>query len=131
MYKLVNDIESYPEFLPWCHEATILNRETDKLTASLYLATGKISQSLTTENTLQPDQRIDMNLVEGPFKFLRGTWLFEQYGGQSCKVSINMDFEFSNRLIKFALDKMFGHIINTLIDTFTNRAFQIYGGKRN
>ena len=128
MYNLVNDIESYPEFLPWCSNASILKRDGEKLTASISISSGRISQSFTTENTMVPDRRIEMNLVEGPFKFLRGTWLFEQGEGQSCKVSINMDFEFSNRLIKFALDRMFGHIIYTLIDKFRNRAFHIYGG---
>ena len=131
MYSLVNDIESYPEFLPWCHKATILTQNNNALTASISLTTGKITQSFTTENIMKPDNRIDMDLVEGPFKFLRGTWLFEQCEGQSCKVSINMDYEFRNRWIKYALDRMFGHIINTLITTFTNRAFEIYGRHRN
>jgi len=131
MYKLVNDIETYPEFLPWCQKASILKLEPERLTASISLAAGKVRQSFTTENTMQPDRRIDMNLLEGPFKYLKGSWIFEQGPDHACRISINMEFEFSNRLVKFALDKMFTHIINTLITTFTDRAFQIYGGKRN
>lgn len=131
MYTLVNDIESYPDFLPWCQGTTILSRGTENLTASISLRAGKVNQSFTTENTMEPGHRIDMNLVEGPFKILKGRWLFEQMDDHTCKVSINMDFQFSNRLIKFALDKIFTHVINTLIDAFTDRAFQVYGGQQN
>ena len=76
-----------------------------------------------------PGRRIEVSLLKGPFKHLEGYWLFEPKEEHSCRVYIKMDFEFSNKIIKLALEKFFTHIINTLIETFTSRADQIYGGK--
>lgn len=127
MYELVNDIEAYPSFLPWCVDARILEKAEHKLTATVSLAAGKIKQSFTTENTMQKYQRIDVKLVTGPFKYLNGSWRFDAENN-CCHISIDMEFEFSNKLMKLALDRIFSHIINTLIETFTQRAHQVYGG---
>ena len=129
MYELVNDVESYPSFLPWCQEASILSKGDEYMTATISLHKGKIRQSFTTRNTMLPGRRIEVSLLEGPFKHLEGYWLFEPSDENSCAVFINMNFEFRNRILKLALDKIFSRIINTLIDTFTERAHAIYGQK--
>lgn len=127
MYELVNDVEAYPSFLPWCTESSIINQGEDYMTASISLAKGKIKQTFTTRNTMLPGRRIEVSLLKGPFKHLEGYWLFEPKDDHSCDIYIKMDFEFTNKLVKLALEKIFSHIINTLIETFTSRADQVYG----
>lgn len=129
MYQLVNDVKSYPAFLPWCVDADIINQGEDYMTASISLAKGKIRQTFTTRNTMLPGRRIEVSLLKGPFKHLEGYWLFEPNEDDSCCIYIKMDFEFKNYLLRIALEKIFTHIVNTLIETFTSRADQIYGGK--
>ena len=129
MYVLVNDIESYPVFLPWCTAAKILSRQEESLTATLSLALGKIKQSFTTENTMQDGSRIDMQLTEGPFKHLSGYWRFIQEDEQSCNIQLHMHFEFKNKIIKHTLGKAFYKVMDTLVDSFVQRAQQIYGNR--
>ena len=129
MYTLVNDIEAYPDFIHWCKEATIVTRSDDRITATLSLAAGGLEKTFTTRNTLLPGRRIDIRLLEGPFRHLVGHWLFEPLDERSCRISIRMDFEFKNKLLRLALDKIFSRIINSLIATFTDRAHEVYGSK--
>lgn len=128
MYDLINDVRSYPEFLTWCREAKVIEQSDLRLTATLKMAVGGIKQVFTTRNTMLPGRRIDIHLVEGPFKQLTGYWLFEPVSEQRCRVAIKMEFEYKNRWLRLALDKIFSHIIDTLIDTFTERARRVYGG---
>lgn len=127
MYDLVNNVEAYPEFLPWCKDTSIISQGEDYMTASISLTKGKVKQTFTTRNYMVPGRRIEVSLLEGPFKHLEGYWEFEPKDTRSCNVYIKMDFEFKNRLIKLALEKIFSHIVNTLIDKFTDRAGQVYG----
>lgn len=128
MYDLVNDIESYPEFLPWCSDASVTVHGEESLTASLTMASGRIRQSFTTQNTMQPGRHIEVHLVSGPFRYLTGSWDFEPVdGGESCRISLQMDFEFKNRILKMTLSKLFHHIVDSLVDAFTRRAVSIYG----
>ena len=127
MYTLVNDIESYPEFLPWCSQARVHERDDNHLKASLTLKASKLEHSFTTENSMQPGQLIRVNLIEGPFKHLSGTWRFEDSDNSQCFITLEMQFEFKNRILKMALGKTFNKIINSLVDAFSKRAQEIYG----
>ena len=127
MYVLVNDIESYPAFLPWCTAAKISNQQKESLTASLSLAVGKIKQSFTTENTMQDGSRINMHLIEGPFKHLSGYWKFNPEDEQSCHIQLHMNFEFKNKIIKHTLGKVFYKVMDSMVESFVQRAQQIYG----
>ncbi len=126
MYLLVNDIESYPAFLPWCESARIISRKEERLIASLSLALGRIKQRLTTENTLRAGTEITMRLVEGPFKYLRGSWRFKP-DGQACQVYLQMNFEFKNVFVKYTVGKMLYRVMNSLMDAFIKRAEDVYG----
>lgn len=128
MFALVNDIESYPEFLPWCAATRILAREQDALTASVSIAVGRIRQTYTTANTMRQDESIHMSLVKGPFKELDGCWRFRDDGRGGCCVSLDMRFQFKNRLLKHALGRVFQRIIDSLVHAFITRAGAIYGG---
>jgi len=127
MYNLVNDIESYPEFLPWCTHAVIHEQDDNRLTASVSLATGKLKQTFTTENRMQAGERIDVNLVSGPFRYLKGYWTFQNTAGNLCRIELKMDFEFKNRLLKLALGAVFNQFMNSLVGSFVNRAQKVYG----
>jgi ribosome-associated toxin RatA of RatAB toxin-antitoxin module len=129
MFVLVNDIESYPIFLPWCTAAKILSQQEERLTATLSLALGKIKQSFTTENTMQDGSKIEMRLIEGPFKHLNGYWKFNLEDEQSCQIQLHMNFEFKNKIIKHTLGKAFYKVMDSLVESFVQRAQQIYGNR--
>lgn len=129
MFSLVNDIESYSEFLPWCKSSRVLSRDEDEVRATLELARAGFEKSFTTCNRLQKNKMVEMRLVEGPFRYLEGFWRFEPLGDQACKISLDMDFEFSNKLIGLALGSLFNQIANTLVDSFSKRAVDVYGAR--
>ena len=127
MYKLVNDIEAYPEFLPWCTDATISNRSNSQLVATVSISVGKIKKIFTTKNTMQPDLSISMNLIKGPFKILNGEWNFQDNSSGGSTVLLEMKFEFKNKLLKYTFGAAFKKITDSLVDAFIERANDIYG----
>ena len=127
MYALVNDIESYPRFLPWCTGATVESHEGNRLTATVQLSKGRITQAFTTLNTLEPHHSITMDLVRGPFKRLKGVWRFQALGNQGCRVSLDMEFEFNSRAVQFAFGRIFNQITDSLVDAFCQEATVRYG----
>lgn len=126
MYALVNDIESYADFLPWCSRSDILEQTEQEIKASLNIAYGSLNKSFTTLNKLTPETKIEMQLVEGPFQQLHGEWFFTQLGDDGCKVSLELEFEFKSKLISMTMGPVFSQIANTLVDSFSERANKIY-----
>ena len=127
MFALVNDIGAYSQFLPWCRSSTIIEQGEDELRATIEIAHGSLHKSFTTKNRLQQDKMIEMRLEQGPFKHLEGFWRFDVLGDRACKVSLDLDFEFSNRLIGMAMGPVFSQIANSLVDAFSKRAVDVYG----
>ena len=127
LYDLVNDVAKYPEFLPWCSSAEIIESTEVLMRASLGVAKGGLSQHFVTRNTLVPGQSIEMNLEEGPFKQLHGVWVFNPLGEQACKISLDMSFDYAGLIIKTTLGPLFNQAANTLVDAFCQRAKQLYG----
>ena len=127
MFALVDDIEAYKEFLPWCSRSTVLHRLESEVTASLEISHSGFQKSFTTRNFNEAGYQITMTLVEGPFKKLEGVWRFHALGEDACKVTLDLEFEFSNRLVGLTFGAMFGQIAGSLVDAFTQRASQIYG----
>jgi len=128
MFDLVNDVEAYPSFLPWCRNSKIIEKTDKVITASLDLAKGGIHHEFTTRNKLIAGESIDIELVDGPFQHLEGRWHFDMIGdNQGCRVRLDMDFEFSNRIISMALGPVFTQISGSLVDAFCKRAQDIYG----
>lgn len=126
MYALVNDIESYADFLPWCSQSDILERTEQDIKASLNIAYGSLNKSFTTLNKLTPDTKMEMQLVEGPFKKLHGEWVFTQLGEDGCKVSLELEFEFKSKMLSMTMGPVFSQIANTLVDSFSERANKVY-----
>lgn len=127
MYALVDDITAYPQFLPWCHHAEEHHRSDEHVEASLEVAHSGLHKSFTTRNVLYPHKCIEMSLVQGPFKTLKGIWRFEALGDEGCKVSLDMDFEFSSKLMGMTFGPIFSKIASTLVDSFIERAKVVYG----
>jgi ribosome-associated toxin RatA of RatAB toxin-antitoxin module len=126
MFALVNNVDAYSEFLPYCKSSRILSRTADEVKAILVLAGGGLQKSFTTSNRLQPDDLIEIKLVEGPFKHLAGCWRFEALA-QTCKISLDLEFEFSSKLLALAFGPVFNQVANTLVDAFCKRAQVVYG----
>ena len=127
MFALVDDIESYPEFLPWCSGSTVLERMESEVTASLEIAHSGFHKSFTTRNFTQAGDQITITLLDGPFKRLEGVWRFHALGDVGCKVTLDLEFEFSNRLVGLTFGGLVGHMAANLVDAFTQRASQVYG----
>lgn len=126
MFRLVNDVASYPQFLPWCDHVEILSEGESELTARITLSLGRLHQSFTTRNRMAPHHAVEMELVEGPFQHLTGIWNFEPADG-GCRVSLDMRFEFKSKLARMAMGGPFNKIVSTLIDAFIRRAHAVYG----
>lgn len=127
MFDLVKNIESYPQFMDGCRSAKILESGDNFVVASLELGKGKISQAFTTRNTMIEPDSINLELVDGPFKYFRGFWSFTALEAQACKVHLRLEFEFKNKLIAMAAGKFFESVANDQVDALCKRAKQIYG----
>ncbi|MEC9375056.1 MAG: type II toxin-antitoxin system RatA family toxin [Pseudomonadota bacterium] len=122
MFSLVDDISSYPDFLPWCQGAEEIKRDLNQVVAELNIGIQTFNISFTTVNTLKPFESIRMELKNGPFKTLEGQWNFNEIDDQGCEVSLNMRFEFSSPSQDLILKKSFEGIFNQLLDAFINQA---------
>jgi len=126
LYALVNDVESYPDFLPWCKSTRLLSRTEHEVCGELEVSRIGISQKFSTCNRLHPFDRIDIRLLEGPFKHLRGSWHFQPLSDNGCKVLLELEFEFSGKLINKAFGVFFNQIANTMVDAFCKQARAVY-----
>jgi len=127
MFTLVADVAGYPDFLPWCSAATVHSQTETHQLATLEVSKGPVRKRFTTRNGLLPPGAITLELADGPFSRLHGRWQFEPLAGQGCKVSLALDFELKNALLKSTLGPVFGVIANTMVDAFCRRATQVYG----
>lgn len=130
MYQLVDNIEDYAVFLPWCKDSKVLSRDEDEVHATLTLAAGAFQKSFTTCNRLQKDKMIEIRLVDGPFQRLEGFWRFENLA-QGSEVSLDLEFEFSSKIIALAFGPVFHQVASSLVDAFRGRAEQVYGTENN
>lgn len=127
MFKLIDDIEAYSGFLPWCGKATEISRDEKNVEASILISHSGLNKEFTTQNKNTAFEKIEMHLVNGPFKKLDGVWLFEPLGETACKISLNLEFEFSSKIISITLGPVFSKIANSLVDAFIKRADTVYG----
>jgi ribosome-associated toxin RatA of RatAB toxin-antitoxin module len=122
MYRLVNDIERYPEFVPWCAAARVDSRTEREVVASLSIKRGPLRADFTTRNLLEPDTRVLMQFVSGPFRVLEGLWTFTPLGELGCRVELEMRFEFANRVAGTLFEPLFEDTAASLVDAFVKRA---------
>ena len=139
LYALINEIESYPRFIPWCTHARVLSKSDREIVATIGVRQGPLQGEFTTRNELEPDRRIMMHLVSGPFKMLEGEWLLTPiaptappanhgatpvsvHGDLGCRVQLTMKFAFKNRLTAVLFEQKFAETASSLMDAFVARA---------
>ena len=127
MYQLVNDYEKYPQFLSGCVGAQTISRGDNELEAELQIQKLGISQSFSTHNKMISNERIEMKLVNGPFRQLQGAWIFQPFDEQSCKISLYLEFEFSNPVVGMVFGKIFNELTLKMVNAFKQRAKEVYG----
>ena len=134
MYDLVTAVDSYPQFLPWCDSALVLDTHADGVTARLGLAYMGVRHAFTTRNVHIAPQSVTVQLVDGPFSVLAGTWLFKPLGRPgseeaACKIEFDLRYAFSSRPLEVVLSPVFDKVANTFVDSFVTRAEQVYGAR--
>jgi ribosome-associated toxin RatA of RatAB toxin-antitoxin module len=122
VFEIINDIEKYPEFLPWCTHAKVQSRSDQEIVATVGVRKGPLQGEFTTRNELEPDRRITMRLVSGPFRMLEGEWLLTPIGDDGCRVDLTMKFAFKNPLSALLFEQKFAETMASLIDAFVARA---------
>ncbi|GLP95019.1 SRPBCC family protein [Paraferrimonas sedimenticola] len=128
MYALVNDVDNYPKFLPGCVGSEVLSQSDAQMTARVDVAKSGINQSFTTLNSLESGRVINMALQDGPFKTLEGQWRFLPLTEDACKVELELEFEFSNKIVEMAFGKVFKELMGAMVNAFTERAKVVYSG---
>ena len=128
MYSLVNDVESYASFLPWCGGSRVLEHTGREMVAEVRIAFRGVSKSFTTRNRLQADEKITMTLLNGPFSELSGVWEFKPLRPDACRISLDLRFDFSSPAAGAVVGPVFRHIADSMVDSFVGRAAQIHAG---
>jgi ribosome-associated toxin RatA of RatAB toxin-antitoxin module len=134
MYALVTAVEQYPQFLPWCESAEVLERRDEGVVARLGLAYMGVRHAFTTRNEQRPDSSVSVSLVDGPFSLLDGTWLFQPLGrpgseDQACKIEFDMRYAFASPALERVVSPVFDRVANTFVDSFVRRAEEVYGAR--
>ena len=132
MFTLVTGVDQYPQFLPWCDRAEVLETTPDGVVAQVGISIGGIRQSFTTRNTHVLNERVDLALVNGPFSLLEGHWRFVPLGDGSqraCKIEFTLDYDFSSQTLATLVGPVFDKIAGSLVDAFVKRADQVYGSE--
>jgi len=130
MYALVTDVASYPQFLPWCDHANVLEEDGAGMTAEIGIAIGGVRQTFTTRNAHIDARAVDMTLIKGPFSRLDGHWRFVPLGDgtqRACRVELNLNYGFDNATLGKLVGPVFDRIASSLVDAFVKRAQQVYG----
>ena len=126
MFDLVDDIEAYPQFLPWCSGSRILRRDGDVVDGEIQISKAGFHKSFATRNRLEPVEKIHLSLLEGPFSKLEGVWHFLPLREDASKISLDLEFEIASRFASLAFGPVFNQICNTMVSSFIQRAKQVY-----
>jgi len=129
MFELVNGIEEYPRFLPWCSKTEILKKTDEEIEAAIEITWKGIHKTFTTRNHLHLYDHMEIRLVSGPFHSLEGKWAFINLDDKACKVCLDLEIEFRGGLVDKLFQPIFNHIANSLVEAFCKRAVEIYGQK--
>lgn len=127
MFDLVDDVENYPRFLPWCSETRVDYRDEHRTVATLHINFHSIKSHFTTENAKEIPLWMGMKLVDGPFRRLEGGWRFKPLAEHACKVEFQLSYEFSSKLFEKIIGPVFSQITGTFVEAFVKRANQVYG----
>ncbi len=126
MFNLVDRVEEYPQFLPWCGGATVDKMEDTTMHATVHIDYHHLKQQFSTENHREPPLLIEMKLKSGPFQQLDGSWRFIPLNEEACKIEFRLHYEFSSKLLEKLVGPVFHYIANSFVDAFIHRAEKIY-----
>jgi ribosome-associated toxin RatA of RatAB toxin-antitoxin module len=134
MYELVTAVDQYPRFLPWCDKAEVLHVHDDGVTARLGLAYMGVHHAFTTRNQHVPGQSVSVQLVDGPFSLLDGTWLFKPLGKaggeqRACRIDFDLRYAFNSKALEVVVSPVFDKVAATFVDSFVRRAEAVYGAR--
>ncbi len=127
MFELVDAVERYPEFLPWCGGTELMQRDASLTVATIHIDYMHVKQKFTTENTKQAPHSMSIKLKEGPFRNLEGSWRFIELNQSACKIEFRLSYEFSSKLLESVVGPVFSKIADNFVDAFIRRAEKIYG----
>lgn len=127
MFVLVDRVEDYPAFLPWCGGVDLRERSQTRTAATIHINYHGLKSHFSTENTKEEPFLMDIRLTDGPFAHMDGHWRFKPLGDTACKIEFRLHYEFSSQLLEKALGPVFNHIANTFVDSFVKRAQKVYG----
>ena len=130
LYLLVSDIEKYPEFLPWCIALRIRKRDAAQINADMIIGFKVFREKFTTRVSLDPPYRLDVEYLDGPFKYLNNHWIFNPMGEGVCEIDFYVDFEFKSMILQKAIGVVFNEAVQKMINAFEARAHKIYGSQR-
>ncbi len=126
MYALVNDVVRYPEFLPGCATARVIEADAVHMVAAIEIRKGPLHLSFTTRNRLDPDRRIEMELIDGSFRALRGAWSFGDIAGEGVRATLSLEYDFAARAARLLLEPVFDRVCQSVVSAFARRASEIY-----
>ena len=127
MFDLVDRVEDYPKFLPWCSQTRCEFRDEQKTVATLHINYRNVTSHFTTENDKESPQWMRIHLVDGPFRRLEGLWRFKPLADCACKIEFQLSYEFSSKMFEKVIGPVFSQIANTFVDAFVRRADEVYG----
>ena len=127
LYNLVSDVEKYPDFLPWCIALRVRSREVKMINADMIIGFKFFREKFTTHVTLNPPRRIDVEYLDGPFKYLNNHWIFKPIDDGACEIDFYVDFEFKSILLQKSIGAVFNESVQKMINAFEARAHHIYG----
>ena len=127
MFRLVQDVPAYPDFLTWCLKSEVHEQTAEQQLASLVVRVSGMTQRFTTRNRFVPGERLTLSLVDGPFRHFSGEWLFETLGQEGSKVTLVLSFDFSSKVLSSAFRRGFTHIADKLVTEFSKQADDVYG----
>jgi len=129
MFDLVDRVDDYPQFMPWCGGGTVDEMRGTTMHATLHINYHHIKQQFSTENRRLPPHEIDMALRDGPFRHLDGSWRFIPLDDEACKIEFRLHYEFSSKLLEKVVGPVFSYIANSFVDAFIHRAEKVYAAK--
>ena len=127
IFTLINNVGEYHKFLPWCSDSKIISDINSKMSAEIEISKNFVSWTFSTENTYDPNKRIDIKLIDGPFNHLEGYWEFKKVDNYNTIVELYLEYKFDSRIIELSIKPIFSKIMSSILDSFISEAFKRKG----
>ena len=127
IFALINNVEDYHKFLPWCSDSKIISDTNNKMAAEIEISKNFVNWKFSTENTYSLNKRIDIKLIDGPFNHLEGYWKFKKLDNYNTTVKLYLEYKFDSRIIELSIKPIFSKIMSSILDSFISEAFKRKG----